>query len=87
MEFKSGMIVVKKGITIVTDEMEILHFCGYEKEITEKEDWKSVKDELYDELKNDKELNFVWDLDECNFVKCPQELFEYYNEQFKGLEQ
>ena len=88
MHFKSGIIVVKKGMTKINDEIDILHFCGYEGTHNTKEEWELSKDELYNELKNDKELCFEWDLDDCVFVKLeqPDELLDYYNEQFKDID-
>ena len=86
MEFKSGIIVVKKGTKKVNDPAQILHFCGYEGDHKTPEEWKVSKDHLYAELRDDKELNFTWDLDDCHFVKCSEELLSCYNEDFKDIE-
>lgn len=87
MQFKFGIIVVKAGTDRVTEESQVLHFCGYENDVTDRTVMKELKDELYRELRDDKELNFTEDLKDCWFVICPDELLEYYNEQFKDIEE
>ena len=87
MKFGSGIIVVKKGTTRVTEQEEILHFCGWENKITTKKQWKESKDQLYKELETDPEFKLDIPLDECIFVKCPQELLDFYNEHFEGIDE
>ena len=85
MKFKCGIIVVKKGTTTIYNTNDVLHFCGYQEEITTKESWKHNKDNLYRELRDDKDHNFEHDLNDCEFFMCMPELLEYYNEEFKDV--
>ena len=86
MKFKFGIIVTKKGQTHIGGENDILHFVGYENEVTDRAKMKILKDDLYRELRDDKELCFEEDLEQYQFHICPDGLLEAYNEAFEDIE-
>ena len=80
MIFKFGLIVVKKTQNLDSVQIDdILHFCGYEDEITDRKKMKILKDDLYRELRDDEEFGLTETLEDCSFFICTDEILEYYN--------
>lgn len=72
MKINYGIIVINPE-EVVDEEIEILHFCGYENE-PKQIDYESLRKEL----KEDKEFGLTEIADKLELLPAPQEIVEYY---------
>jgi len=77
MEFETfthGIVVIDSKTLVEDNELEILHFIGFSREITE-EDLENIKQEA----ETVEEFGLTQLHERCLFLKAPKELVEFYN--------
>ncbi len=75
MKINYGLIAVLPDESKKDEDLEVLHFCGYEKP-------PSVSDleSLYEELRNDEEFGLTEVADGLVIIPAPKEVLEYYRD-------
>lgn len=73
MEINYGLIAVLPDPTAKEEELEILHFCGYESEPNQKD-----IEYLHEELKTDEEFGLVEVADKLVIIPAPKDIVEIY---------
>lgn len=73
MEINYGLIAVLPDPSAKEEELEILHFCGYESEPSQKE-----IENLHEELKTDAEFGLVDVADKLVIIPAPADIVEIY---------
>jgi hypothetical protein len=81
MDFKInyGLIVIDPSE--LGNEKSILHFCGYQEPITERD-----VESLREELKNDPEFGLQDKWDKVVITEAPDEILKLYQEEFNNRE-
>jgi len=72
--FTHGIVIVDSKTLVEDNELEILHFVGFSREITE-EDIDNIKQEA----QTVEEFGLIEAYERCLFLKAPKELVEFYN--------
>jgi len=73
MKINYGLIAVFPDPSKKEEELDILHFCGYESE-----PGKNEIESLYEELKTDDEFGLIEIADKLVIILAPQDIVDYY---------